>query len=91
MYTILASVKFTSLERQNDAFEVSIRKDFTGVYYLFFDGNSAYSFGRKLTKALSGFHLWEELANNLGYEYFNTVIYKNNCNEDELLEIKSRL
>lgn len=91
MYTILVSVKFTSLERQNDSFEVSIRKDFTGVYYIFFDRYPSYSFGRNLTKAITGFCLWENLANNLGYEYFNTCIYEDNCDEDELTEIKSRL
>ena len=91
MYTILVSVKFTSLERQDDFFEVSIQKDYEGVYYLFFDGHPSYSFGRNLTKTITGFRLWENLANNLGYEYFNTCIYKDNCDEDELLTLKCRL
>lgn len=91
MYTILTSVKFTSLERQNDSFEVSIQKDHTGVYYLFFDGYPSYSFGRELTKAITGFRLWENLSNNLGYEYFSTCLYEDNCEEDELLTLKGSL
>lgn len=88
MYTTLYEARFYSFERE-DGFEVSIRKDCIGNYYLFYGNAPAVSFS-KLPEAISAFLLWEELSQCRGYEKMDFYV-EPSCSIDESYEIHRRL